>query len=78
LQAAQAQVQTKACKRVYFSPAPKEIHFFLSSLLCFIFCHLKPSQKQLDRNNEKLYRQPLDNDEGKLATAVLQKNGFSG
>jgi hypothetical protein len=57
LQAAQAQAQTKACKRVCFSATQKEIQFFNPTLRCFIFSPPTADTKPAGQKSENLYWQ---------------------
>jgi hypothetical protein len=65
---------------VCFSPAQKEIHFFLPSLRCFIFFrHPKQIKRQLDKGIENPYRLRADNHGGNKASlqhAFGIKQGF--
>ena len=81
LQAAQAQAQTKACKRVCFSATQKEIQFFLPSLRCFIF---SPPTADTKTVGQKQRKPILDkafqwrSTEGQLVTRGIVNCRFSG
>jgi hypothetical protein len=67
LQAAQAQAQTKACKRVCFSATKKEIKFFSYPTVFYFFANTTDT-KRVGQKQRKLYWTGLVNNGGHKAS----------
>jgi hypothetical protein len=61
LQTAQADTQTKVCKRACFSPTQDKNFIFFPALRCFNF--FPTTQPTTDKTMDKIYDRPNDTDE---------------
>ena len=76
LQTAQADTQTKVCKRACFSPTQDKNFIFFPALRCFNF--FSATQPTTDKTMDKIYYSPNDTDEkAHTANKVLPQWGLT-